>query len=233
MRAAKFTMGLALTGAMLLAGCGGPLAQFNAPTSDGIASAMAIPQIQMEPDDDVPGLLSQIISAPGFNVGAQGVSDEQADAEGTDAGNDGDGDGDDNPAWQRAHFHLTPPLQQDANGDPVDPYPGDPLNGVYHPYRLIVQNPWTTMSGTVSVVRKEADGDWHIDVMPDAPYQGMVNDKNDSAQGGALVVEVIPNDQGNVQRPSAGDHIQVWGPFVNDKVHGWNEVHPVRDLTEL
>src|SRR3989338_4411903 len=53
---------------------------------------------------------------------------------------------------------------------------------------------------------------------------------------GILITEVIPADQHIIQKPNAGDHIEVYGPWVND-THGmipdWNEKHPVRYIKNL
>ena len=126
--------------------------------------------------------------------------------------------------------------------DPVNPYPNDPLHGVAASKAggLQVQVPWTTFVGTVASLASgtakdghQKDGDWQINVQPDPQYQSMINDVNVSDNQGDMVVEVIPEDQATVELPAIGDHIQVWGPQVIDTHHGWEEIHPVRDLVVL
>ena len=53
---------------------------------------------------------------------------------------------------------------------------------------------------------------------------------------GILITEVVPSDQNAMKIPALGDHIEVYGVWVNDR-HGfmpdWNEVHPVRYMKNL
>ncbi len=123
--------------------------------------------------------------------------------------------------------------------DPVNPFPDDPLHGVKSAKAtgLQIQTPWTTFVGTVASYASgtakdgnQKDGDWQINVLPDPQYRSMINSYNVTANDGDMVVEVVPEDQGTVQLPSIGAHIQVWGPQVIDTHHGWEEIHPVRYL---
>lgn len=103
---------------------------------------------------------------------------------------------------------------------------GDVLTGVWKPSRLQVLDGCRTMTGTVASVRTETDGDYHINVVPDAGYGDLLNQRNQSVQRGGLVVEVIPADQALVAPPRSGEHVQVTGAFVLDRDHGWLELHP-------
>lgn len=102
----------------------------------------------------------------------------------------------------------------------------NPLAGVYHPWRLEVLNPDITVSGTVERVKTEPDHDWHISVRLNKPYEHLINSENVRYEGGNLVVEVIPMDQPHIPRPYVGEHVTVTGAYVDDKDHGWREIHP-------
>jgi hypothetical protein len=127
---------------------------------------------------------------------------------------------------------------------------GDPLANVYHPYRLEVVKPCTTVSGVVETVRHEPDGDYHFDIALDAPYAALINAGNARYQHGYLVAEIVPADEvgctpGQPPRPPAGSYdygictgvdvpvpavgtrVSITGPFVIDHEHGWAEIHPV------
>lgn len=118
-------------------------------------------------------------------------------------------------------------------------------NHVYNPERLKVMNDCVTITGTVLSVRHEADGDDHIQLKPDVAFLYMLNDKNYSGQAGCLVVEIIcinkvtQADASNacvnyttyINEPHAGDKVSVTGSYVLDIHHGWNEIHPVSELT--
>jgi hypothetical protein len=125
----------------------------------------------------------------------------------------------------------------------------DPLANVYHPSRLQVISPCSTVSGIVESVRHEDDGDYHFDLALDSKYQSMLVDGNNTEQHGWLVVEIVPADESgcvkgepprpasgtydygvctgaNLQRPTLGQHVWVTGPYVIDTFHGWAEIHP-------
>jgi hypothetical protein len=137
----------------------------------------------------------------------------------------------------------------DQNGDEVDPQAdipsgpvgavdasgcrtGDVLAGVYHPIRLQVLDSCRTVTGTVISVKVEADGDYHVNVLPDSGQEDTVNQRNRTIQHGAVVVEVIPADQREVAPPLLRDHVQVTGAFVLDKDHGWIEIHPAWSIVQ-
>ena len=103
---------------------------------------------------------------------------------------------------------------------------GGPLAGVYHPQRLIVKSRCRVAIGTVHEVKfEEYDGDVHIDLRPDQPYENLLSDGNGRV-GGNLIVEIIPQDRSRVDVPPVGARIEVVGPWVDDTEHGWSELHP-------
>jgi hypothetical protein len=130
---------------------------------------------------------------------------------------------------------------------------GDPLANVYHPGRLTVLQTCETAAGTVAVVRHGADGGDYVGLLPDEPSRRLLNDRNVSALGGLLVVEIVPADEpgctvgqppkpahgnydfgvctgANIALPSIGAHVTVVGPYVRDEGHGWAEIHPAWTL---
>ena len=111
---------------------------------------------------------------------------------------------------------------------PPSPYcrGGNPLAGVYHPQRLVVKSRCRVAIGTVHEVKfEEYDGDVHIDLRPDQPYENLLSDGNGRV-GGNLIVEIIPQDRSRVDVPPVGARIEVVGPWVDDTEHGWSELHP-------
>jgi hypothetical protein len=98
---------------------------------------------------------------------------------------------------------------------PPSPYcrGGSPLAGVYHSPRLEVKKHCAVASGVVTKVKfEEFDGDVHVDLR--------------TADGGQLVVEVIPQDRAVVPIPDTGARVTVVGPRVWDTAHDWGEIHP-------
>jgi hypothetical protein len=118
---------------------------------------------------------------------------------------------------------------------------------VYNPDRLQVLNPCISVTGTVEEIRKEADGDVHILFRLDQQFESLLNEKNIARQYGDLVLE--PICQGKVRQPDAaepcsqyngpyfepvvGQRYLVWGAYVHDADHGWNELHPVTSMQPI
>ncbi len=101
-----------------------------------------------------------------------------------------------------------------------------------------------TITGTVEVIRSEADGDYHILFRIDAAFANLVNNGNIAKQHGFLVLEpvceirVTQRDalsacagvSPSVPRPVVGIHYSATGAYVLDQTHGWMELHPLWDL---
>lgn len=114
---------------------------------------------------------------------------------------------------------------------------GPPLAGVYLPERLQVLDRCSTVSGTVDCLRAEPDGDLHIRLRLDPPFEAFLRPANSlqtcaDHPGPHLVIEIIPQhshgllfrennaDAGGFLTPSTpdpGSHIKVTGPHVIDK----------------
>lgn len=74
----------------------------------------------------------------------------------------------------------------------------------------------------------EEDGDYQFNLELESPYTKLLNSENIKQVNGMLVIEIISKDQGLpvVQIPKNGDRIEVYGAWVTDNPHGWNEIHP-------
>jgi hypothetical protein len=117
---------------------------------------------------------------------------------------------------------------------------------VYNPQRLVVRHPCVRATGTIVLLRPEADGDIHIQVRMDPPYQNLVAPGN-SRQDGNLVVE--PICMHTVTQADAvascsgfsfpvtiypkGTHVALRGPLVFDRQHGWSEIHPLEKMVRI
>jgi hypothetical protein len=102
-----------------------------------------------------------------------------------------------------------------------------------------------TITGTVYSLIYEDDGDIHIRVTLDSPYNYMLNSYNYSGQRGKLVCEpicattVTQTDAiapcmgltNTVYIPAVGERVWVTGSYVTDHEHGWNEIHPVTKIS--
>src|SRR5439155_12877481 len=103
--------------------------------------------------------------------------------------------------------------------------PGNPLRGVYHPDRLIVLGTCRWFRGTVTSLRDEGDGDVHVDVSPSPGFGRFLDADNRRYQHGSLVTEIMPGQ--TLPVPAVGERVAVFGTWVFDSNHGWNEIHPI------
>jgi len=120
---------------------------------------------------------------------------------------------------------------------------------VYHPQRLKVVEKCIAVTGTIHHVKREADGDDHIQLKLDPEFAALLNDKNTQVQAGCLVVEPVcqgPVTQADAQAAcrdfhspvevfAKGKHVRILGSYVLDSEanHGWMEIHPVTAITEV
>jgi hypothetical protein len=113
--------------------------------------------------------------------------------------------------------------------------PGAPLAGVYLPFRLHVKKRCVTVTGIVDCLRREPDGDVHIELRLGRAYRRLLTPANAFQRcphhgGPHLVVEIIPQGErlpfpdnsaslaGFVtpRAPPAGARVTVTGPYVLD-----------------
>jgi len=122
------------------------------------------------------------------------------------------------------------------------------LQHIYNPQRLQVVEKCIAVTGTIHHVKKEPDGDEHIQLTLDPDFSGLLNERN-SAQATCLVVEPICQNSvtqsdamaacrdfhSDVDIPKKGAHVRVLGSYVWDTEsgHGWMEIHPVTSITEV
>ncbi len=118
---------------------------------------------------------------------------------------------------------------------------------VYNPKRLHRIEDCKTVTGTITAIRKEKDGDYHILIALDSQFSGMLNQKNISDQKGDLVLEPVCQNKVTQQDaesacenftypvhiPVVGEKVSVTGDYVLDAEHGWNELHPVYSINQL
>jgi len=119
---------------------------------------------------------------------------------------------------------------------------------VYHPARLLVVARCIEVTGTIHHLKKESDGDDHIQLKVDSQFDNLLNSRNRTAQAGCLIVEPICENA--VTQPDAisackdfhatvnvgaQGHVKVLGAYVLDTEpnHGWTEIHPVTSITAV
>jgi hypothetical protein len=143
--------------------------------------------------------------------------------------------------------HITSPSPVNPSPSPSGSGPGicGDFSHVYHPDRLRVLKPCVDVTGVVDEIRPEADGDFHVRVHVDPGFEWTLNDANRQLQHGDLVVEPVcvhtvtqadakaacSGYQNPIEIPAAGTHVLLHGPFVLDQDHGWQEIHPLTQIT--
>jgi len=138
-------------------------------------------------------------------------------------------------------------IYADATTESCDPTLWD---HVYHQARLHTLKTCMTVTGMIDHIKREPDGDLHIRVQLDPQYSNLTNSANDRIQAGDLVIEPVCDHQptqsaaaiescsgfqSQIVIPPVGTHIQITGRYVLDASpnHGWTEIHPVSDITNL
>jgi hypothetical protein len=133
-----------------------------------------------------------------------------------------------------------------ARGEITDTCDATLWNHVYHPDRLVKIHPCVWITGKIVLLRKEKDGDVHIQIRVDPKYKPLLNATNKARQGGNLVLEPVcvgKVTQADAKQPCAGftntvtipkrgDRVKVTGSYVHDVEtnHGWMELHPVTSI---
>lgn len=127
--------------------------------------------------------------------------------------------------------YFGPKTALQTNPDKDNCRQGNVLEGVDRQSRFDVLSTCEKVIGIVHDMKgnKEFDGDYQFNLVVDKPYNRLLNEQNNKQVNGMLVVEIIPKDQSSklVQIPKNGDKIEVYGSWVTDNPHGWNEIHPV------
>src|SRR5215467_5877455 len=117
---------------------------------------------------------------------------------------------------------------------------GELWNHVYRRGRLHIVHACIAVTGTIKHVKREADGDDHIQLAVDPEFSKLLNAKNRSAQGDTLIIETIcqgPAFQADAHAACHGFHssvdifpagtkVRVVGSYVLDMAQGWMEIHP-------
>lgn len=112
---------------------------------------------------------------------------------------------------------------------------------IWSPSRLEIIEPCITVTGILTDVRPILDGDLHIRLRLDPPYEGLLNVANRRRQAGQLVIEPAcrwapwrRNSTGPCKNrgysltiPKIGTRVRITGTFVFDRDHAWNELHPI------
>src|SRR5438105_11248008 len=126
--------------------------------------------------------------------------------------------------------YFGPQIVVQTNPDATHCRQGNIFDGVDRQSRFTVLSTCEKAVGVVHDMTgsKQDDGDYqfNIDVQPE--YKKLLNDGNRNQVNGMLVVEIIPKDQAisGITIPKNGDTIEVYGGWVTDNPHGWNEIHP-------
>jgi hypothetical protein len=145
------------------------------------------------------------------------------------------------PSVTPAGAITTPGATAAASVSPCTPTDQDAY--VYNPDRLTVATPCVRVTGTITTVRTEADGDLHILLALDAAYAGMLTAANQGEELGDLVVEPVcvravtqadavatcaADPDPLTDLPVAGLRVWMEGRYVFDTEHGgWAELHPL------
>jgi len=92
------------------------------------------------------------------------------------------------------------------------------------------------ITGRVILVGKYVENEqerYHFLVLPDLQYRDMVNDRNKASLDNALMIELLYKDNPVIPKMHIGQHVEIHGPYVQDKTNGWNEIDPASFIKEI
>jgi hypothetical protein len=112
---------------------------------------------------------------------------------------------------------------------------------VYSPKRLQQFAPCLTVTGVLEESDADPDGDQHFLLKLDPGQDTLVNKRNKTKKGGAMVLEIVCANPTSMKKPRSacagytspvavlpvGAHVRATGSYVLDLHNGWMEIHPV------
>jgi hypothetical protein len=140
-------------------------------------------------------------------------------------------------------YGATRPVSQPASSTmilPPDHAKADPASyqaDIYEGHHTIIDAN-AKIQGRVVLIGLYVENEqnrYHFLVLPDPTYSGMVNDNNRAKLSGALMVELLYNDNFVAPMLHIGMHVEVQGPHVTDNQNnnGWNEIDPASSIKEI
>lgn len=124
-----------------------------------------------------------------------------------------------------------------TNDDERNCKQGNIFDGVDRQARFSVLSTCEKAIGIVHNMKeiREDDGDFQFNLELESQYKLLLNNENNKQVQGMLVIEIISKDQQSsaMHIPKNGDKIEVYGAWVTDNPHGWNEIHPAWKITIL
>lgn len=124
-----------------------------------------------------------------------------------------------------------------TNHDKQNCKQGNIFDGVDRQARFSILSTCEKAVGTVHDMKeaRENDGDYQFNLELETQYKQLLNNENNKQVQGMLIIEITSQDQQSsaVQIPKNGDKIEVYGTWVTDNPHGWNEIHPAWKVTIL
>jgi len=114
---------------------------------------------------------------------------------------------------------------------------GNIFEGVDRQARFSVLSTCEKVVGIVYDMKetREDDGDYQFNLELESQYKQLLNNENKKQVQDMLVIEITSKDQQSdaIHIPKNGDKIEVYGAWVTDNPHGWNEIHPAWKITIL
>jgi len=133
--------------------------------------------------------------------------------------------------------YFGPQYVLQTNYDEQNCKQGNIFEGVDRQARFSVLSTCEKAVGIVHDMKdtREDDGDYQFNLELESQYNQLLNSENKKQVQNMLVIEVTSKDQqsNEMHIPKNGDKIEVYGVWVTDNPHGWNEIHPAWKITVL
>jgi len=133
--------------------------------------------------------------------------------------------------------YFGPQYVLQTNHDNQNCNQGNIFEGVDRQARFSVLSTCEKAVGIVHDMKdvREDDGDYQFNLELESQYRQLLNNENKKQVQDMLVIEITSKDQQSnaIHIPKNGDKIEVYGAWVTDNPHGWNEIHPAWKITIL
>ncbi|MCE9651952.1 MAG: hypothetical protein K8Q89_02675 [Nitrosarchaeum sp.] len=133
--------------------------------------------------------------------------------------------------------YFGPQYVLQTNYDEQNCKQGNIFEGVDRQARFSVLSTCEKAVGIVHDMKdtREDDGDYQFNLELESQYNQLLNSENKKQVQSMLVIEITSKDQqsNEMHIPKNGDKIEVYGAWVTDNPHRWNEIHPAWKITVL
>ena len=145
------------------------------------------------------------------------------------------------PKVEQTTSKTTNPVIMAASGSGDCPWQNDAPGVAWEPTHSNLISLCSMATGKVVMITMYVDNEqnaYHFTIQPDAKYSYLMNSVNNQTMenhglDGCLMIELPKTQYSILPRLYVGQHLEVHGPWIQDKDNVWNEIHFVQSIKEI